>query len=69
MKKLVLTAAIFAFGFALNMGTSQVAEAGPFGGQGHWVSLGDEGGEECMMHWWRNDCKVGTTRGGGATVE
>lgn len=51
------------------MGTSQVAEAGPFGGQGHWVSLGDEGGEECMMHWWRNDCKVGTTRGGGATVE
>jgi hypothetical protein len=53
----------------VNMGTTQVTVAGPFGGQGHWVSTGDDGGEECMMHWWRNDCKVGTTRGGGGGAE
>lgn len=58
MRKLVLSAAIFAFGIALNMGTFQVSEAaGPFGNQGHWVETPD-GGKVCATHWWANKCLV-----------
>lgn len=34
-------------------------KAGIFGRQGHWVQRGDTTLEECMKHWWHNDCKVG----------
>jgi len=66
----MIAGGVFALMVLVNMGTTQETVAGPFGGQGHWVSTGgDDGGEECMMHWWRNDCKVGSTRGGGGGAE
>jgi hypothetical protein len=61
----MITGGVFALMVLVHMGTTQETVADPFGGQGHWVSTGDDGGEECMMHWWRNDCKVGSKRGGG----
>lgn len=54
---------VCAFAFALSLSSPQQVEAGPFGGQGHWVEQGD-GSFLCMTHWWNNDCRVGDTKPG-----
>ncbi|SFO51281.1 hypothetical protein SAMN04488519_107240 [Algoriphagus ornithinivorans] len=64
MKKINFSGFAFALIFiAFASFSTSVEASGPFGSQGHWVNLGD-GSQECMTHWWNNDCKVGDTRGG-----
>ncbi|SDD16625.1 hypothetical protein SAMN04488104_101735 [Algoriphagus faecimaris] len=69
MKRILFEGTALAILLAFGGTFTTESNAGPFGNQGHWVTLGD-GSEECLKHWWQNNCKVGDTRpGSGAGIE